>query len=285
MNNKTILLTGHSGFIGSNLKIRLEQLGYKVVLFSRHDHWLFIKEKIDVIINLAGETQKEDQMFDSNLVLVQSLLEYARLSNVDKFIQVGSSSEYGPTDDERVEYMICKPSNIYEATKSAATQLCIGYANRYDMDICIVRPFSIYGPNDKPYHFIPQLWRHFLDQESIDVYRGGHDWLYIDDFIDGLIILLESPKEKTKGDIINFGSEICKSNFCITNIFNSVLASLNLGYLKFNVKNEKYHTYDIDVWLANCGKAHNKYDWRPKINTHGGIRKYIDWAWFQEDKG
>jgi len=77
---KTLLVTGASGFIGKNLLIRLkEKLKYKVITFSRNDKIDSLGEKIknsDQIIHLASEIRpKNRNHFDQNLNLAKKICE------------------------------------------------------------------------------------------------------------------------------------------------------------------------------------------------------------------
>lgn len=275
---KTILLTGATGFVGGHLKKRLESDGHVIFSPARGQ---IESRYYDVIINCAAELTDESKMYLANVDLVYYLFELARNHGVGKFIQIGSSSEYGLTDQPRVESAACMPSNIYEATKLAATNLCLGYASRYDLDICIARPFSVFGPGDKPRKLIPTLYRSYIDHLTVDLHPGSHDFIYVDDFVDGLMILLNASKDQTKGDIINFGTGISSSNNQVVAALESALGSS----LCVNRKTGRYHSYDVDNWVADITKARTKYGWQPKHTLQSGMKAYVMAEWFKGDRG
>lgn len=274
----TILLTGSTGFVGSRLKKRLELDGHQVVAPARGQ---IDCRHYDIIINCAAELTDESKMYMANVDLTNYLLMVAKAYSVKKFIQIGSSSEYGLTNRPRVESAACIPSNIYEATKLAATNLCLGYASRYDMDICIARPFSLYGPNDKPRKLIPTLYRSHINHQMINVHPGSHDWLYIDDFIDGLILLLNADRSLTKGDIVNFGTSVSSSNDQVVTALEVALGSS----LSINRKAGRYHNHDVDNWVADITKARSQYGWVPRYNLASGLKAYVMAEWFKQDQG
>ena len=274
----TILLTGSTGFVGKHLKKRLESDGHVVLSPARGQ---IESRHYDVIINCAAELTDESKMYSANVDLVYYLLELARNHGVGKVIQIGSSSEYGLTDQPRVESANGIPSNIYESTKLAATNLCLGYASRYDLDICIARPFSVFGPGDKPRKLIPTLYRSHIDHLTVDLHPGSHDFIYIDDFVDGLMILLNAPKDQTKGDIINFGTGVSSSNDQVVAALESALGSS----LFVNRKTGRYHSYDVDNWVADITKARTKYGWQPKHTLQSGMKAYVMVEWFNGDRG
>ena len=62
--NRTILITGSNGFIGLNLKIRLQELGYKVLEYRKKKSFKYLKNQIlksDLIFHLAGTNRSEDK--------------------------------------------------------------------------------------------------------------------------------------------------------------------------------------------------------------------------------
>lgn len=279
----TILLTGSTGFVGSHLKKRLESDGHIVITLSRAHTWGAEQYgRYDVLINCAAELTNEDDMWMSNTQLVKRLIGLMKDGVVNRFIQIGSSSEYGLVNEVRRESTLCTPSNIYEATKLAATALCQGYASRYDLDICIARPFSLYGPGDKPRKLIPSLYRSFIDHKPIEVYpHSSHDWLYIDDFIEGLLRLLGAPKAATQGQIFNFGTGVSFTNQDVV----AALSAAIQGSLSFSWKDSKHHAHDVDNWVADATKARTVLGWVPKYDLASGLKAYVMAEWFKTDQG
>ncbi len=272
----TILLTGASGFVGRHLKKRLESKGHIVKCLGRFDSVLY---PIDAIINCAGELTAQDKMYESNTQLVQGFLSIMPGSPATKMIHVGSSSEYGVTNAPRREDSVCIPSNVYEATKLAATALCQGYAKAYDLDVVVARPFSLYGDGDKPRKLIPTLYRSYLDHTPINLFAGSHDFIWIDEFVDGLILLLNAPKAVTQGQIFNFGSGTSSTN-------DQVVAGLEkaLG-AKLDIRRRpgRYHAHDVDNWVADVSKAKRLLGWSPKVSLNAGLKEYVMREWFAQD--
>ncbi len=272
----TILLTGSTGFVGRHLKKRLETEGHIVKCLGRFDSVLY---PIDAIINCAGELTAQDKMYEANTQLVQGLLSIMPGSDAKKMIHLGSSSEYGATNAPRREDSVCIPSNVYEATKLAATALCQGYAKAYDLDVVVARPFSLYGDGDKPRKLIPTLYRSYLEHTPINLHPGSHDFLWIDEFVDGLILLLNAPKHVTQGQIFNFGSGISSTN-------DQVVAGLEkaLGAkLDIRLQPGRFHAHDVDNWVADISKAKRLLGWSPKVNLSAGLNEYVMREWFRQD--
>ncbi len=276
----TILVHGAFGFVGRHLIKRLRSDGHLVTELGR-DPWEVKWQTYDVLINCAAELTNEDDMYASNVNLVHDLLRLVKQGLAKRFIQIGSSSEYGATNAVRHEDSVCIPSNIYEATKLAATALCQGYASRYNLDISIARPFSLYGPGDKLRKLIPSLYRSYIEHKPITLFPGAHDWLYIDDFIEGLILMLGAAPSVTKGQIFNLGTGFSSSNLAVVAALESALGS------KLDVRYQtgaRFHAHDVDNWVADITKARRLLGWAPKHDLQSGMHAYVMVEWFKEDQ-
>lgn len=269
------LILGSSGFVGRHLKARLLRDDHTVIDGTRNYHFipdlLLDEPPIDVIVNCAGEITEPHRMYESNVALVEKLLRFARDAKIPKVIHLGSSSEYGSTTEPRREDARCVPTDLYSATKLAATQLCQGFARQYDMDVCVARPFSLYGPGDTPRKLIPRLIRAYHEDGEITVYNGGHDWLFIQDFLDGIVTLINAPASKTQGDIVNFGTGVSHTNHQVVNRLEEALQD-NV-YVTF--KDEMGKAYDTHCWMADISKVRHKYGWSPKYDLVAGLRETV----------
>lgn len=280
---KKILLTGSRGFIGSNLRKKLENCGYEVIPYTKDDFncnrgVVYYDQQLFAIIHAGAELKYEKSMFESNVEYTQSIIRCAALHKC-KLIYIGSSSEYGAINDIRNESMSCNPVDYYGFTKYIGTQLVIDASKRLNLDACVIRPFSVYGPGEQNHKFIPQLYDSFIENKEFTIYNGAHDWVYIDDFVRGVILTLEYVH--VKGEIINLGSGISITNFNVVTTFEEAAGSK----VNFKLKSEKYHKYDVDIWQADISKADKLLGWQPKISLREGLYKYITHRWFQEDLG
>jgi nucleoside-diphosphate-sugar epimerase len=277
----TIFLTGSTGFIGRHLLRRLTAEGHRVLCSQRGDNIYssLMASNTDVIIHCAGEVKDSSKMFESNVILTHELLTCAYNTTPSgaigwfkppKVIIFGSSSEYGPTNEVRHENMLCHPSDMYETTKLAATVLCQGYA-AMGLDACVVRPFSVYGPGLQSNRFIPVLYRSFFNENPIELHFGTHDWIYIDDFVEGVMLLLSQPDFVTQEEIFNLGTGISTSNEEIVRLFEKLLDK------KANVRysDNRLHLYDVENWQADISKM-NALGWEPKVKLEEGLKRFID---------
>ena len=265
-----IFITGSTGFIGQNLVQRYSD--HEVFEFHRklnlRDSLRYFKP--DLIINCAAEIYNRDEMFAVNVSLVKECLDYVKEFPNTRMIQLGSSSEYGPVNRPTKETDPIQALDMYSGTKGMATLLCQSYARSYNLDIIVVRPYSPYGPGERPHRLFPALWRSFKLDKPMDLVLGVHDFCYIDDFIDAINLVIESDK-RTPGELINISSGVQVSNTDVLATFRKVSGKEGLVDVKNNFTTPP-------IWTADISHIKTKYKWQPKISLEKGISKFLEKA-------
>ena len=269
-----VVITGQSGFIGTNLT---EHLGFlfgkdlDVLPFNSNDHDV---ERIpdfnpDLIFHLGAEIYDHTKMKQSNIDFTFDMLDAAARCSPKAFIYCGSSSEYGAKSVRMREDQCLSPRNMYEATKGCGTLLCQAFANAYGVPAQIVRPFSVYGKHEKQHRLMPTLMRKFLCDEQVTIYPGNHDWIYIDDFIAGMMAIALSPNKLPFGNIFNIGTGIQRSN---TDVYEAFCSAFGKRVPVHKVEHHK-HEYDSHSWCADVHKMFDSYGFRATTTLEEGIKK------------
>lgn len=165
---------------------------------------LFTTHPFDTVLHLgaqAGVRYSIDHPFaylESNLTGTLAVLEGCRRSGVNHLIYASSSSVYGAntkqpfSEEDRVD----SPVSLYAATKKANEMMCQTYAHLYGIPITGLRFFTVYGPWGRPDMAYFKFAEAIRTGRAIDVYNHGNmkrDFTYIDDIVDGIASLLESP--------------------------------------------------------------------------------------------
>lgn len=264
-----IFLTGGTGFLGKAITQFLKQHQY--FLYKRGDD---IKSCLDafspdVIIHSAGEIYKEELMISSNILLTYSILEYLKQHNTIKMLYFGSSSEYGKKQTAMKETDCCDPQNMYAATKIAGTVLCQAYARTYDCDVCIIRPFSVYGDYEPDHRLIPTLYRKITANETINLIQGTHDFIYIVDFVELVNKIICSSKSLTQANIVNGGTGICYTNVEVAETFARVLNKP----VHYNLTNQ-YKLCDSPIWVCDGNFSKSQYGFSAKYTLETGLVSY-----------
>lgn len=268
---KTICISGITGFLGKNLQKFFSEENIVVGLF-RDDNIQGVLESTNphIIINCAAEIYDDNSMFQSNVCLTETILNYVKNNPKTILIHIGSSSEYGSVEGRASsELDLINPQDLYSATKGCATLLCQGYARKYNLDIVIVRPYSLYGPHESDFRLIPRLTKSFIDNEPMKLVNGVHDFCYIDDFVYAIDIILKSEKREF-GEIINVSNGIQYTNLRVYQYFKEIIGKEG----NVNLLNE-FVTYNN--WICDNKKIKIKYNWSPQYTLKLGIQKYIEY--------
>jgi nucleoside-diphosphate-sugar epimerase len=268
-----IFITGSTGFVGQNLVDYYTQRGHEVYAFRRDEYLneCLHKFKPDAIINSAAEIYDYQNMFEPNILMVQTILEYAKeCDQWCRVVQIGSSSEYGPTGYPTAENELLKPVDFYQATKGAATLMCQGWARLHNLPVWIVRPYSVYGPGERPHRLFPRLYRAFNYDEPMTLYQGYHDFIYINDFVRGIDLVLQHW-DLAPGEIVNFGSGIQTSNFDLHELWLKITAKTNAPVAQVA---EMKKAFENNVWVCDVAKSF-KLGFNCEYNLETGIRDFL----------
>jgi len=266
-----ILITGGTGFVGKNLKLKLISLGHRVFNIARgFNHSDIPMLYPDVIIHCAAECRDSSKMFESNIVLTHNLLAAVRKVDYKRFIYIGSSSEYGTCGIPQNETMAICPRDTYEATKGSGTLLCLAEAFQYNKPVVVVRPYSLYGMHEREDRLMPTIFRNFKENfVSIIDKNAVHDWVYIDDFIDVLITLMDCEIKK-KGEIVNVGTGVQNSNFNVISILQKII-----GPIKWTDAGKSLRNYDtVNSWVCDTWYARQVYGISCMTTLDCGLSKY-----------
>lgn len=175
------IITGTSGYIGSELCCFLRNKGHEVFEVNRHlDQDIYsvkslskiIKsEKPDIIIHLAAlflvdhESDGIEKLIIANITVGTNLLEAMRLTSCKKIITVGTSWEYYNSND-------FLPVNLYAATKYAFQNMAKYYFEAHDISIMNLILYDTYGGFDKRKKLIPFVMKCVYENLSLNMSIG-----------------------------------------------------------------------------------------------------------------
>jgi nucleoside-diphosphate-sugar epimerase len=267
----SVLITGIRGLIGSHLKIACEALGYTVHGTTRAESIestlnLLLQVSPSYIFHTAAELVDESKMFCTNVSLTHAILHYCKNAkqSLKRLVIIGSSSEYGRKAGPIAEYMSLEPESIYEGTKAAATMLARSFSISYGIPILVIRPFTVYGPGEKPSKFIPLL---LALPDKIRLSEGVHDYVYIEDFVRILLEVMSSCKRLF--DIVNIGTGKQTSNLELVRTVERITGHI------FYMEPAQQKPYDSSSWVCDTEYLSSSYGLKATISLENGLKSTI----------
>lgn len=265
-----IYITGATGFLGLSFAEHYKPTN----TLYYHIRGTNVAEELevfkpDLILHCAGEIYDNELMFDTNIVMTHNLLEWVRNHPTTRMIYIGSSSEYGLLNRAANETDRINPIDIYQATKGAASLLCQGYSRYYKLQIAVARIYSGYGAYERERRLYPTLYRASFKNQPMTLRDGVHDFIYINDFLRGIDMLL--AKEWPWGEIVNFGSGQQTTNLEVLEVWNRVVGHDSpIEYVPGYSKH-----YDTNIWCCDTSHAQSQYGFKTEYNLEDGIRDFI----------
>ena len=281
MNKKKlkVLLAGHTGFVGKNLT-RLLSLNDEIdLIFASNSNGYDITKslslkgmKCDVIINLAGFVGIEDgwsnphRILRDNYLITLNLLELSRENNAS-FIHISSYvfgiPKYQPIDESHP----VSGYNPYASSKIISETLCSDYGKYFKFPITILRPFNLYGRDQKNNFLISGLvnGKNIMDIKDLNARR---DYLWIQDFVNAIKIVLFNQKQGV--NIYNIGSGLSYSALEIIKIIQK-----SSGEIVNYTQNDPEKIIVQDCRCDNrlfC----SEFDWKPIVSLSQGVDLMLD---------
>jgi nucleoside-diphosphate-sugar epimerase len=305
LNEKKILITGATGFVGACLTHKLVEMNCDVYLFSRKtsNKWrianildsvknfnvdlkdydqteqLVLAIKPDIIYHLAtygGYSSQKDfnKIMETNVFGTANLLNACAKIDFECFVNTGSSSEYGLKMHPMSENDVLEPINDYGVSKACATLYCQSLAKSTQLPIVTLRLFSPYGYYEEPTRLIPYVIKSCLLGENPKLTSASsvRDFIFIQDVIDVYLEVINSNFKH--GEIFNVGAgeqhsieEIVKIIIELTG--NKVQPQWGALTRRLN---------EPDMWCSDNSKIRHSLKWIPKYDLRNGLKKTIDWV-------
>jgi len=232
----------------------------------------------DAVLNLAARAGVRYSMenphvyFSTNAEGTLNLLECMRGQGCQKLVLASTSSLYaGQKMPFTEDLSVNEPLSPYAASKKAGELMAYSYHKLYQMDVSVVRYFTVFGPAGRPdmspYRFIKWI----AEEETIEMFGDGsqsRDFTYVDDIARGTIAAIQDVGY----EIINLGGG---RNPVSLNTIISKLEEL-LGK-KAKVDHKPFHVADLMETWADISKAKRLLDWEPRVSLDEGLEKSVQW--------
>jgi len=316
--HRNILITGGMGFLGSNLAIKLVDLGARVTLVDslvpeyggnlfnvsglehrvrlnisdvRDEHSLrYLVQGQDYLFNLAGQTSHLDSMqnpfidLEINCKAQLSILEVCRRYNPGLKIVFASTRQiYGKPQSLPVnEKHLLQPVDVNGINKMAGEWYHILYNNTYDLRTCALRLTNTYGPRmrvkDSRQTFLGIWIRLLVEGEPFEVWEGQQ----IRDFtyVDDAVdaLLLAAMNEQANGRVFNLGG----SEAVTLNDLAKILVQIN-GSGQYTTRQFPSDRKRIDIgdYYSDYSLISSTLNWAPRVPLREGLAHSL--AYYKEN--
>ncbi|MCL4492428.1 MAG: SDR family NAD(P)-dependent oxidoreductase [Nitrospirae bacterium] len=251
---------------------------------------IFHSNKIDAVINLAARAgvryslENPHVYVSTNTQGTLNLLELMRKYNIKKMVLASTSSLYaGQKMPFSEDLPVNTPISPYAASKKAAEAMAYAYHYLFELDISVLRYFTVYGPAGRPDMSIFRFIKWIDEGKPMELFGDGsqsRDFTYIDDIANGTIRALK----EVGYEIINLGGgrEPRSLNYVINKLEEYLGKKAIIEYKPF-------HKADMMETSAAVTKAGRLLDWEPKTGLDEGLRSTVDWylankSWLKDVK-
>jgi UDP-glucuronate 4-epimerase len=240
---------------------------------------LFAEEAFDVVVHIAARAGVRPSILQPllyqkvNVEGSTNLFEMARHHDVANFVFTSSSSVYGENEKvpfaetDPVEY----PISPYAATKRAGELIAHTYHHLFDLDITCLRPFTVYGPRQRPEMAIHLFTRAILEGQPIRMFGDGsssRDYTYIDDLVDGFVAAVDRPLGY---QIINLGEHEVTT---LRELIDLIAAATGKEPI---IDQQPMQPGDVPRTYADVTRAQEFLGYQPKVSMREGIRRFVEW--------
>lgn len=293
-----IFITGATGFIGTHLVKKLQEKAHSLLLLSQTplegidfirgdlseiNKWKnsVIDFQPDACIHLAWEALPDYSAEVSRKNINHGLDLFSFLTDIrcKTILSIGSAWEYrGRFPERAIEgTMLFKPADTFSAAKWITNLWGTAIIEEKNREINAgekgrfiwARVFFIYGPGQRKTSLIPYLINCAQSGKSPEIKNPSakNDFIYIDDVIEAVILLLENCKQSGEYDI-GWGKLVT-----VQAVVNIVADKLNINGWKKNItKSNEIHLFSRPAHISRLEDL----GWKPKSSLEQGIQKMID---------
>jgi len=310
MKNKTILVTGGTGFVGAHLVESLIKLGANVIVvdinLDKKSYFytqnldlqstvinldicnyskllnLIEKYKVEFIFHLAAQALVDAAYRDpkhtlvNNIVSTINILEAVRINpEICGLVVASSDKSYGKLHkDKYIETDPLSGDHPYDTSKSATDLITTAYCKTYGIPAVVTRFGNIYGEGDPNMsRIIPGIMNSIINDQTLEIRSDGtfiRDYLYVKDVVVGYILLAQNI-DKVRGQAYNFGSD---DTFSVLKLIEEVGKTLGKE-IPYKIQNTAKN--EIPYQSLNFDKIQSAIGWKPKETVSSTANRILDW--------
>ena len=242
---------------------------------------LLVKESLgedfDYVVNLGGYINHQlfrdggRELIEMHFTALKNMLEVLSRRKLKRFVQIGSSDEYGNAPAPQHEEMREQPISPYSLAKTASTHFLQMLYRTENFPAVTLRLFLTYGPGQDSGRFLPQIIRGCLDDAVFPTSAGEQlrDFCYVDDIVRGIFQALTLTV--ATGEVFNIASGEAVS---IHAMIEKICALTDSGKPQYG--KIPYRPGENMSLFASVSKAKKVLQWKPLISLEEGLTKTIN---------
>lgn len=270
-----------------NVKENLNNPNYQLYRIDIRDYnavnSVFEINKIDCVIHLAAmagvrpSIENPTLYQEVNCLGTQNILECMKKNGVNKLVMASSSSVYGNCKEVpfKETFVVDYAISPYAATKKANEVMTHVYHALDNMNVIMLRFFTVFGPRQRPDLAINKFTRLMINDEEIPMFGDGstsRDYTYVGDIVDGIKRSIHYVEEKDNVyEIINLGNSSPVSLKDMINTIGEVLEK------RPKIIELPMQPGDVERTYADITKAKKLLEYNPRTTFKEGIEKFVEW--------
>ena len=291
-NNRVVVIDNFCDFYDpkikeNNIKNALNKENYKLYRGDIRDkdllNKIFNDNNIDIVVHLAAMAGVRPSIENPvlyqevNCLGTQNILECMKEKRIMNLVMASSSSVYGNSktvpfkETDIVDFAI----SPYAATKKANEVMTHVYHKLYNMNVIMLRFFTVYGPRQRPDLAINKFTRLMLEGKKIPMFGDGstsRDYTYIGDIVDGIERSVNYCLNNSNVyEILNLGNS---SPVSLKEMINIIGKCLNVVP---DIEELPMQPGDVDRTFACIDKAKDMIGYNPQTPFEEGIKKFVKW--------
>ena len=300
LNKPHLLVIGGTGFIGHHLLKAAKKKCWQTTSVSlnypkeerfvdgvRYLHFdiaetslvrKYLVEDFNYVVNLGGYINHKlfrdggRSIIETHFTSLQNLLESIPRTKLKRFVQIGSSDEYGSALAPQHENLREIPISPYSFAKVASNHLLQMLHRTEKYPAVTLRFFLTYGPGQNSDRFLPQIILGCLKNSTFSTSAGKQlrDFCYVDDTVRAILLALSAPG--IEGEIFNVASG---KPISIRSIIEKVRELTCFGTPNFG--EIPYRPGENMKLFADITKIKEKLSWIPEVSLEQGLRETISW--------
>tara|TARA_B100000686_G_C16779674_1_gene970978 strand:- start:1450 stop:2499 length:1050 start_codon:yes stop_codon:yes gene_type:complete len=316
---KTIMITGGAGFIGSNFvnHIFKKYPQYRIILLDaltyagnldnllpevKQDnrfrfyhgnvtHGDIVKELVaqsEIVVHFAAESHVTRSIYDNMLFFETDVIGTQMIANavvrhpVERFIHISSSEVYGTA----LEYPMnethpLNPMSPYAAAKAGADRLVYSYVCTYDIPAMIVRPFNNYGPYQHIEKAIPHFIISAIQDQPITIHgKGGSSRDWM--YVSDTCEALDQLMHAPAERVL--GRSVNLGTGIDTKVVDIARKILKIiGKPESMIKYVKDRPGQVSRHISSTSGTKSMIDWKPEFSLKEGLERTV--RFYQENRG